>query len=320
MPTLEISSIFTSAAPLMNTAPTPSGRPIRTALLVGTLVCLAASTAAHAGSNVVLIGDEHRGVLLREAAAEERSEIRRRGDTYELAVKSVGLTLRSLVPGGAVTALANVLHGSEIALIVVDSTKGPSAAIREHVLVARQARTPMLAMVLVNVARLYAGAPEEAGELLSLEIREIRDLVSTYELGGESLPIFYDAEIPDAGEDVAAFSTREALRTLSRFTLRRASTSGAADAREVWGAVYLLTELEVRGRAGSLSPNDSIIVWSEGTQSKATLASLTPYFPGDFREMPLAMESSLKAREGSRILLVNGGRVVGLGAITQIVR
>ena len=70
----------------------------------------------------------------------------------------------------------------------------------------------------------------------------------------------------------------------------------------------------------ALSPNDSIIVWSEGTQSRATLSSLTSYDPGDFREMPLTMESPLKARDGSRILLVDGDRVVGLGAVTQIVR
>ena len=86
---------------------------------------------------------------------------------------------------------------------------------------------------------------------------------------------------------------------------------------EFWGAVYLLTEPEADGHAVSLKPGDSIVVWCEGTKSSATLASLTQFHPGDFREMPLAMEAPVKAREGSRILLVSGDRVVGLGAVTQ---
>ena len=89
-------------------------------------------------------------------------------------------------------------------------------------------------------------------------------------------------------------------------------------AGEIWGAVYLLTQAEADGQAVSLAPDDSITVWSEGTQSTATLASMTRYHPGDFREMPLVMQSPLKGREGSRILLVSGDRVVGIGAITQM--
>jgi translation elongation factor EF-Tu-like GTPase len=269
---------------------------------------------------VVLIGDEYGGVIMRDIAARERSEIRRLGDTYELKAESVGLTLRSLAPGGSVTALANLLHASNIALIVVDATVGPTPTIREHVLVARQARTPMLAMLLGNVKGLYAGAPEEAAELLALEIREIRELLSTYDLDGNSALVFYDAQTPGPGGGISAFGARETLHALSRFTPRRVHAGEIGSASEIWGAVYLLTEPEADGHAVSLKPDDSIIVWSEGTQSRAKLTSLTPYHPGDFREMPLSMEAPLKGREGSRILLVNGDRIVGLGAITQIGR
>ena len=89
--------------------------------------------------------------------------------------------------------------------------------------------------------------------------------------------------------------------------------------KSIWGAVYLLTDLEVDGNATDLGPKDSVVLWSEGTQSKATLESVSSYHPGDFREMPLSMEAPVLGVEGSRILLVNDDRVVGLGAITQIV-
>jgi translation elongation factor EF-Tu-like GTPase len=288
--------------------------------LVGIFLIAFFTANAHAGPKVVLIGDDYRGVIMREVAARERYGIERHGDVYELAVESAGLTLSNLAPGASVTTLANLLHAGEIALIVVDSTKGPTPVIREHVLVARQARVPMLAVLVANVERLHAGAPDEAVDLLALEIREIRELLSAYDLDGNSVPVYYDAQTPQPGDGIDAFGALEALRALSRFTPRRARTMEMGNAREIWGAIYLLTELEADGHAVSLTPDDSVIVWSEGTQSRATLDSVTQYHPGDFREMPLSMEAPLKGREGSRILLVSGDRVVGLGAITQIGR
>jgi translation elongation factor EF-Tu-like GTPase len=80
----------------------------------------------------------------------------------------------------------------------------------------------------------------------------------------------------------------------------------------------LLTESEAGGIAASLAPKDTFVIWSEGTQSTATLRSVSAYHPGDYREMPLTLEAPVTGMEGSRILLVRGERVVGLGAITQI--
>jgi len=294
--------------------------PFRMPVFVAALLCMTVVPAALSNPNVVLIGDAYRGVLLRGLAGQEHSEIRRVDGVYELVVKSVGMTVRSLAPGGSVTSMANLLHASDIALIVVDSTAGPAPAIREHILIARQARVPMLAMLLANVEALYAGAPEEAVELLAMETQEIRALLSTYDLDGNSVLVYQDAKIPQAVEGIAAFGIRDTLRALSRFAPRRAHAKGMGSASEIWGAVYLLTELEADGHAVSLAPKDSLVVWSEGTQSKAMLASRTQYHPGDFREMPLSMEAPLKGMEGSRILLVSGDRVVGLGDITQFGR
>ena len=294
------------------------GARIRRALPLSLFILLLVACVARAGSKVALIGDEHRGAVLREIAAGERSEIRRRGDIYELAVDTVGLSLTSLAPGGSITTLADSLLETEIGLIVVDSTRGPTPAIREHVLVARQARVPMLAVLFANVGELYARAPEEAGELLAIERREVRDLLSTYDLNGDASLVFYDAQPPEAVIDVAAYAPRDTLRTLSKFAPSRVPSGDMQKADKIWGAVYLLTEAEAAGHAVSLAPEDSVIVWSEGTQSRAKLASVSAYHPGDFREMPLAMEQPLSGREGSRILLVKSDRIVGLGAITQV--
>ena len=282
------------------------------------LLCVTFAPAAYAGPSVTLVGDDSRGVIMREAAANERSEIRRGHDVYELVIESVGVTMRSLIPGGSAAAMADLLHVTDIALIVIDSTKGPTPVIREHILIARQARVPMLAMLLTNVERLYAGVPDEAAELLAMEVQEIRELLSAYDLNGDSVDVYYDSRAPGAGTAIAGYGTREALRALSRFVPRRVRTGELRKVRELWGAVYLLTDLEADGNAVSLSPQDEITIWSEGTQSRATLNSISQYHPGDFREMALSLEEPLNGMEGSRILLLSGERVVGLGAITQI--
>ena len=282
------------------------------------LLCVTFVPAAHAGPSVTLVGDDYRGVVMREAAANERSEIRRGDDVYELVLKSAGVTMRSLIPGGGASAMADLLHVTDIALIVIDSTKGPTPVIREHILIARQARVPMLAMLLTNVERLYAGVPDEAAELLAIEVQEIRELLSAYDLNGDSVHAYYDSRTSEAGTAAAGFGTREALHALSRFVPRRVRAGDLLKVRELWGAVYLLTDLEADGNAVNLSPQDEITIWSEGTRSKATLNSISQYHPGDFREMALSLEEPLNGMVGSRILLLSGERVVGLGAITQI--
>ncbi len=295
----------------------PTFEPLRIFALA-VLLCVTFVRAAYAGPSVTLIGDDYRGVLMREAAANERSEIRRGGDVYELLLESVGVTVRSLIPGGSAAAMADLLHVTDIALIVIDSTKGPTPVIREHILIARQARVPMLAMLLTNVERLYASVPDDAAELLAIEVQEIRKLLSVYDLNGDSVEVFYDSRTVEAGTATAGFRTREVLRALSRFVPRRVRAGDLLKVRELWGAVYLLTDLEADGNAVGLLPQDEITVWSEGTRSKATLNSISQYHPGDFREMALSLEEPLNGMEGSRILLLSGERVVGLGAITQI--
>lgn len=269
---------------------------------------------------VTLVGDEHLGVIMREMAGKEGSEIQSQGGVYELAVESAGVRLRSLADGEGVIAMADLLLESDIALIVIDATKGPTPVIREHVLIARQARIPMMAMLMGNVEGLFAGAPDEAAELLALEIREIRELLSAYDMNGNAARVYLDSRPPDAVAGVAAYGSREALLALAHFVPRRVRTTDLGQVSNIWGAVYLLTDAEADGNAMGLAPNDSIVLWSEGTQSTATLNSVSAYRPGDFREMPLSMEAPVKGVEGSRFLLVNDDRVVGVGAITQIVQ
>lgn len=293
---------------------------LRVPAFLGALLCAAIASGAHAGPSVTLVGDDQVGAVIGELAAAERAEIRYQDEVFELTVVGAGVTLRSPAPGAGATAVADLLQVTDIALIIMDSTVGPTPVIRETVLIARQARVPMVAMLLTNVQRLYAKAPEDATELLALEVQEIRELLSTYDLNGNAARVYLDAPPPEPVAGIEGFGNREALKSLSRFAPRRVRSADAGQVSELWGAVYLLTDLEADGHAISLAPRDSIVVWSEGTQSKATLSSLSEYYPGDFREMSLSLESPVRGMEGSRILLVSGKRVVGLGAITQIKR
>jgi hypothetical protein len=290
----------------------------RPAMIAVVLLSVILGCGAHAGPKVTLIGDYHGSAIMQEVAGAEASEIRRTGEVNVLESVSAGVTLRSLVATAGVTAMADLLQLTDIALIVMDATVGPTPLMREHVLIARQARVPMLAILVTNVAQVYASAPEESAELIAIEIQEVRDLLTTYDLDGGAVGAYYDASVPSPVTGVEAFGNRESLRSLARFAPRRVRAAHAEKARDIWGAVYLLTELESPGAAVSLTPRDTLVVWSEGTQSKASLNSLSEYHPGDFREMRLTLESGVRGTLGSRILLVSGERVVGLGAITQI--
>ena len=287
-------------------------------ILASAVLLVVLVPAAHASPDIALIGDDYLGVVLRGVAAEE-GVIRERDGVYELAVESAGVTVRSPVPGSGVTALANLLLASDIVLIVVDSTRGPTPVIREQVIVARQARVPMLAVLLANVSSLAAGAPDEAAEILALEARELRELAAAYEMNGNAVKVYLDARPPGAVAGVAGYGSRASLQSLARFVPRRVRSVDVGPVRRIWGAIYLLTDEEAGGSGVELSPNDSIVLWSEGTASDATLESRSVYYPGDVREMPLRMEAPVDGVEGSRILLMSGDRVVGLGAITQVV-
>ena len=290
----------------------------RKGVLAVALLGLLLSGGAHAGPKVTLIGDYHSSAIMDEIARAEASEIRRTGEINVLESVSTGVSLRSLAATAGVTAMADLLQQSDIALIVMDATVGPTPLMREHILIARQARVPMLALLVSNVARLYASAPEESDELLAIEIQEVRDLLSNYDLNGDAIGAYYDAPVAQALPGVEAFGNRESLRSLAKFAPRRVHGAQGIQTKDIWSAVYLLTELENPGAAVSLAPRDTLIVWSEGTHSKASLSSLSEYHPGDYREMRLTLESAVRGTLGSRILLVSGERVVGLGAITQI--
>jgi hypothetical protein len=290
---------------------------------VGAILLVVLVLPAHVvlgATTVALVGDEHLGVVMREMAGKEGSEIQGHGGIYELAVESAGVTLRSLADGEGVTAVADLLLASDIALIVIDATRGPTPVIREHILIARQARVPMVAMLMGNVEGLFAGAPDEAAELLALEIREIRDLLSAYDMDGNGARVYVDSRPPDPVAGIAAHGTREALLSLARFVPRRVRAAAPGEVSKIWGAVYLLTDAETDGGASTLAPGSSVLLWSEGTESIATVNSVSEYRPGDFREMPLSMAAPVKGVEGSRFLLVSDDRVIGVGTITQILQ
>lgn len=283
-----------------------------------TILLVALGSPVEASLSITLVGDEHLGVVMREVAGKEGSGIETRDGVYELTVESAGVTLRSLVPGGGAMAMADLLHTSDIALIVIDAARGPAPIIREHVIVARQARVPMLALLVANVDAVFAAAPTEAVELIALEVREIRELLSAYDLAGNAVQVYTDSPPKSPLAGIAAHGSHEALLALARFHPRRVRTADPGRVSRIWSAVYLLTNAESGGDAVRLAAGDTIGLWSEGTRSQATLESMTDYEPGDFREMPLRMAEPVRGIEGSRILLIRDNRVVGLGAITQI--
>ena len=69
------------------------------------------------------------------------------------------------------------------AILVIAATDGPMAQTREHILLARQVGVPAIVVVLNKVDLL------DDEELLELVEMEVRELLSTYEVPGDDLPV-----------------------------------------------------------------------------------------------------------------------------------
>lgn len=202
-------------------------------VFVAALLYALVAPVVHGGPAVTLIGDDGRGVVMRELAAREQTPIESRDGVYALLVESAGLTISSLAPGGGAGAMADLLLATDIGLIVMDSTVGPTAVIREHIIIARQARVPMLALLLTNVAQLHVDTPDEADALLALEVQEVRELLSAYDLNGGAAGVYYDGTAPGNVAGISAFGIRASLRALSRFAPRRVRKQDMGDRKSV---------------------------------------------------------------------------------------
>ena len=248
----------------------------------GSGTAAASSQARPPSGRVVLLGDEIRKDVLHECVARN--------------VCPAGSETAFVLPPPQATAAqtADAAQQAALGVLVVDSETGALPVTREHILVARQANVPRLAVLFTQSDVL------EDKDLLELETMEMRDLLETYEMDGDHARIYVgDQGLRQLLADAAAL-------------LPRPQSSALADSRRLHGYIYNLSRAE-GGHA--LSAGDSMDIWIGGQTVRCKLVSPQSVADGETPEVRLETERPLAASAGQRFLLQQNGRLIAAGVV-----
>ncbi len=285
-------------------------------LAVLSLVVFASN--AFAETKIALIGDDYRTVILREVAERFKGAIESTGQEKTVSLRDKGHVVSVLGKGATHIQIANQLEGAHIAVVVVDSIIGPLPIIREHIILARQANVPVVTVLLGNVGRLNYDLPADAVELLELEELEMRELLSVYEMGGDSTLVFYDRKSAYTGPPLSGMGIAQTFDRLFELKPLRLRKVPATRVRQFTGEFYLLSQPEANYKGISLSKGSQITIWSEGTDSVCSVTSSGPFNPADVTRFNVAVQGRLIGAAGSRVVLLDRGNLIGVGVVTQV--
>ena len=245
----------------------------------------ALSKTAQNSGRIVLLGDELRKSVLSDCIAQN--------------ICPAGSESMFLLPPPQATAAqtADTAQQAALGVLVVDPAIGPLPVTREHIVVARQARVPKLAVLFTQSDAL------DDKDLLELETMEMRNLLDTYEMDGEHARIY----VGDQG-------LQQLLADAAALAPRPQPSAPLADSCSLHGYIYNLSRVE-GGHA--LSAGDSMDIWIGGQTVRCRLVSPQSVADGETPEVWLETEKPLAATEGQRFLLQQNGRLIAAGVIAD---
>lgn len=221
-------------------------------------------------------------------------------------------------PSTAPADLASLLYRADAAVIVVDATQGPLPINREHIILARQAHVPSVSILLANVDALHEQAPADAESLLRREAAEMRALMTAYGLDGRGALLFHDASDRARAPRGSAGGLDKAGSTLAGIGKRRKRNMIGSMGQQARGQAYLLTDAEANGRGVSIAGSAAMILWSEGASGIVQVSTQVDAGPGDVAAVSIRAQRPIRGAPGSRFVLVERDRVVGIGVLTEV--
>lgn len=274
------------------------------ALLVAVVAMAAIGLAACDNDNsnsgafqVVLLGDESRHELLSEL----------------MPLQPGGVAFSTPGRGSSAMDVADSAAAADFALLVTDATVGPTPIVREHVILARQLRIPTVGLLLSKTDELLEvmDGDRDLHDLVELELRE---LLSTYELPGDSAPSFYDSDTFDPSSGTSALIAELDAR---RFPIRTPESPASKSGSILISEIYLLSEPEAPG-VEPISPGRSLSIWIGGhrTGGQADIAAVIR--PGEASQMTLRLASELSSSPGARFFIESHGELVGVGTVITL--
>jgi elongation factor Tu len=238
------------------------------------------------------------------------------------------------------------------AILVVSAADGPMPQTREHILLARQVGVPAL-VVYMNKTDMV-----DDPELLDLVELEVRELLKSYQYPGDDIPVVRGSALmaledkePEQGEQSVLKLMAEVDRYIPQPTRDKDkpflmpiedvfSISGrgtVVTGRVERGVVKVGEEIEIVG----LEAEAYILTKEEGGRHTPFFTNYRPQFyfrttdvtgvvtlpegtemvmPGDNARLVVELIQPIAMDEGLRFAIREGGRTVGAGVVTKVVK
>ncbi len=220
-------------------------------------------------------------------------------------------TLAAAPLGSSAAAVASLTQRAKHALIVVDATQGPLPITREHIQIARQAGVPSVSVLFVKVKQV------NDAELLELEKLELRDLLNTYEMGGDAAAVFYDANLDSVEPMKNVEGLASALTALKNIPARPAPPTPMIQGRNLRTYIYLLTPQESM-QTLKLEKGAPVRLWVNGQVERGNVRSAIAINPGENGELSIHLDGPVSAAVGSRFFLEREGHPIAMGVVQNV--
>src|SRR5438132_82678 len=211
------------------------------------------------------------------------------------------------------------------AILVVSAVDGPMPQTREHILLARQVNVPAI-VVFLNKCDLVDDA-----ELLDLVELEVRELLSKYEYPGDDIPVIRGSALKAiAGDKAWVGKVEELLAALDKnipIPKREIEKPFLMPVEDVFSITGRGTVATGRIERGKVKVNEEVERVGFGTDKQVDVtgtvelpAGVEMVMPGDNTKMTIELITPIAMEEQLRFAIREGGRTVGAGVVTKILK
>src|SRR5947199_117612 len=204
------------------------------------------------------------------------------------------------------------------AILVVSAVDGPMPQTREHILLARQVNVPAI-VVFLNKCDLV-----DDPELLDLVELEVRELLSKYEFPGDDVPMIRGSALKALeGDKDSVAKIWELLAALDKsipVPKREVDKPFLMPVEDVFSITGRGTVATGRIDRGKIKVGEEVEMVGFGTDKKTVVTGVEMVRPGDNTKMTIELITPIAMEEQLRFAIREGGRTVGAGVVTKILK
>src|SRR6266498_4028355 len=204
------------------------------------------------------------------------------------------------------------------AILVVSAVDGPMPQTREHILLAGQVNVPAI-VVFLNKCDLV-----DDPVLLDLVELEVRELLSKYQFPGDDVPVIRGAALKAIeGDKQWVSKVEELLGALDKsipVPKREVDKPFLMPVEDVFSITGRGTVATGRIDRGKVKVGEEVEMVGFGTDKRTVVTGVEMVMPGDNTKMTIELITPIAMEEQLRFAIREGGRTVGAGVVTKILK